>query len=136
MTRVHVLYRDECLDLLKRTTVGRIAVVEAGAPVIFPVNFVLDGDDLVFRTDPGTKLERGLQAPVCFEVDEIHEETESGWSVIVKGRLEEMNFSTKPALKQHLEGLGLRPWAGGEKRHWLRLVPSVISGRRITANGG
>jgi hypothetical protein len=31
-------------------------VVVAGRPEIFPVNYVVDGDEVMFRTDAGTKL--------------------------------------------------------------------------------
>ena len=53
---MRVLTRQECLDLLADQEVGRIAVVLGRRPLIFPVNYVLDGDTIVFRTDPGTKL--------------------------------------------------------------------------------
>ena len=47
----------ECLELLAGCTVGRIAVVHEGYPVVFPVNFVLsrlDGAPVIaIRTRPG-----------------------------------------------------------------------------------
>jgi hypothetical protein len=39
-------------------------------PVILPVNYVVDGDAPVFRTDPGTKLDAAAEgAAVAFEGD-------------------------------------------------------------------
>src|SRR5262249_23874191 len=48
-----------CWELLAATPVGRIGVIHDSAPEIYPVNHVVDGRSIVFRTDPGTKL-RGL----------------------------------------------------------------------------
>ncbi len=52
---VERLAPDECWDLLAQTNVGRLAVLVDGHPDIFPVNYVLDGDSIVFRTGAGTK---------------------------------------------------------------------------------
>lgn len=51
-----VLRADECRDLLRTAIVARFAFVVDGWPVVLPVNFALDGNDVVIRTDPGTKL--------------------------------------------------------------------------------
>ncbi|HEY3005191.1 MAG TPA: pyridoxamine 5'-phosphate oxidase family protein, partial [Kribbellaceae bacterium] len=50
------LTEDECWRRLETADVGRLAVVIAGEPEIFPINFVVDGHSLVFRTAEGTKL--------------------------------------------------------------------------------
>jgi nitroimidazol reductase NimA-like FMN-containing flavoprotein (pyridoxamine 5'-phosphate oxidase superfamily) len=46
-------------------------VVEDGQPPIFPVNFAVDGDTVVFRADPGTKLAPASSGRVAFEVDQV-----------------------------------------------------------------
>jgi nitroimidazol reductase NimA-like FMN-containing flavoprotein (pyridoxamine 5'-phosphate oxidase superfamily) len=53
---LQVIERAECLRLLATEEVGRLGVVVAGRPEIFPVNYVVDGDEVMFRTDAGTKL--------------------------------------------------------------------------------
>ena len=63
------LGRDESLRLLADHDVGRLVVVEEHRPLVFPVNYVLDGDAVVFRTDPGTKLSKGPRARASFEID-------------------------------------------------------------------
>ena len=45
-----VLERRECLRLLAGEVVGRVGVVEAGSPLVLPVNFGLDGDIILFLT--------------------------------------------------------------------------------------
>ena len=75
----------ECLQLLGAHQFGRVAVVVDGRPVVFPVNYALEGDSVVFRTAPGTKLSGAALGHVAFEIDEVDETTQTGWSVIVQG---------------------------------------------------
>lgn len=124
--------REECLRLLADEEVGRVALADWDTPLIFPVNFCLDGETIVFRTDPGTKLTRGFSARASFEVDAIDRLRRSGWSVVVVGRLEEVTEDGSGALAR-LQTLPVTPWAGGDKAHWMRLTPSRITGRRIRA---
>lgn len=89
------LDRDECLRLLAADEVGRLAVVGA-PPAIFSVIYRLDGEAIVFRTDPGTELNHGSRAPACFELDTFDRDHRPGWSVLVTGRLEEATPTTPP----------------------------------------
>ena len=130
-TGLERLDRDECLRLLAADEVGRLAIVDFGTPAIFPVNYVMDGDTPVFRSDPGTKLDHGPRSRACFEVDSFDRETRTGWSVVVFGRLEEVTrFDGRAYHRVH--ALPIEPWAAGEKSHWMRVLPDRISGRRIT----
>lgn len=132
-TALERLDRDECLELLAREQVGRLAVVHGGAPEIFPVNYVLDGSSILFRTAPGTKLVAGSGRTVCFEVDGFNTVTCSGWSVVVSGRLEEVTRYA-PTTWERVEQLSVEPWAPGKKPHCMLLVASRISGRRVGAS--
>lgn len=122
--------RDECLRLLATDVVGRLAVVSGGSPAIFPVNYVLDDETIVFRTDEGTKLRAAERAPACFEVDDIDREHRAGWSVVATGRLEEVTRYDSSTLDR-IHRLPVDPWAGGDKGHWMRLIPNRITGRRV-----
>lgn len=117
-----------CWELLASTPVGRVGVLVDSAPEIYPVNFAVDGHTVVFRTDPGSKL-RGIdRSPsVCFEVDGVDRAAES-WSVLLKGRAEAV---TEAADRRALDDLPLRPWALGQKSHWIRIRPREVTGRRI-----
>jgi nitroimidazol reductase NimA-like FMN-containing flavoprotein (pyridoxamine 5'-phosphate oxidase superfamily) len=119
----------ECWKLLAQSAVGRVGVIVDSAPEIYPVNFVVDNDTIVFRTDPGSKL-RGLdRSPsVCFEADAIDVGESTGWSVLVKGRAVELRGSDE---LRHAAELPLRFWAVGDKAHWIRIKPSEVTGRRI-----
>jgi nitroimidazol reductase NimA-like FMN-containing flavoprotein (pyridoxamine 5'-phosphate oxidase superfamily) len=128
---VEVLDRSLCLELLRGDEIGRLAVLSGVGPVIFPVNYAMDGDAVVFRTDSGSKLDLGPRAPACFEIDGLDRETRTGWSVVVVGRLEEAT-PYDGAVLERLQQLPINPWAGGHKEHWVRLVPSRITGRRVS----
>ena len=77
----------ECRDLLGRGTVGRVALCTNEARKIIPVNYVVDGASVVFRTSPYGVLGRAaVDARIAFEVDEIDADAESGWSVVAFGQ--------------------------------------------------
>jgi uncharacterized protein len=126
---IEFLGPDECWDLLASAPVGRIGVLADSAPEIYPVNHVVDGRTLVFRTDRGTKLRSLLRTPlVCYEVDGIDPDAATGWSVLVKGRATQI---VDPAELDAARLLPLRLWSLGESAHWIRIVPDQVTGRRI-----
>lgn len=125
-----VLEREECVRLLGNAQVGRLAVVDAGQPLVFPVNYAMASESPVFRSALGTKVRCGVGRPVCFEVDGIDDTTHTGWSVLVIGWLEEVT-RYNPRLYETVTALGVAPWAEGERPHLLRVVPRRITGRTI-----
>jgi nitroimidazol reductase NimA-like FMN-containing flavoprotein (pyridoxamine 5'-phosphate oxidase superfamily) len=131
-TGLEIIDPDDCRRLLAADEIGRLAIVEGGVPAVFPVNYVFDGEAVIFRTAPGTKLRVGPRRPATFEIDAFDREHRTGWSVVVTGRLEEVTDFDAAALDQ-VRSLPVDPWAAGERTHWMRLVPSRVSGRRIPA---
>ena len=129
-TRLQPLDRSQCLAHLAEGVVGRLAVIDGATPTILPVNYQLDGESILFRTDPGLKLSAGPRSPVSFEIDEIDRATRTGWSVLVAGHLEEVTRYDRTW--QRATSLPVDPWAGGAKEHWMRLVPTRITGRVVT----
>lgn len=90
---------------------------------------MFDRDWVVFRTNPGTKLDAAAELPpVAFEVDAVDEGTRTGWSVLVRGTLAEV---TDPDDLERLHALPLSPWAPGAKARYVRVEPASVSGRRI-----
>ena len=120
------LTRAECMAHLARQEVGRVAIqMPNAAPLVVPVNYVMDGDVVVFRSDPGAKLDAVELGPVSFEVDEVDRVTRTGWSVLVTG-------TAHVADLDEVDDLHLEAWVAGTKDHWVRIVPSSITGRRIS----
>ena len=129
------LDRDECLTLLASQEIGRLGVVDGDQPLIFPVNFYLEGDTVVFRTDPGTKLSTAPLKRVAFEVDHVDPATRKGWSVLVQGVAQEITEAIDPRSERERE-LPVEPWAAGPRSHWVRILSRSVSGRRVRAKPG
>ena len=128
---LQIIPPDECYRLLGTQEVGRIGVNAEHYPLIFPVNYGLDGTTIVIRTAPGTKLTAASHANVTFEVDEIDQRSRSGWSVLVRGLAEEVAGGHSPELVARTHAADVAPWAPGDHGNWLRIIPHQISGRRI-----
>jgi hypothetical protein len=127
-----VLAVDECWALLRGAEIGRLALIIAGKPEIFPLNFVVDHGTIVFRSAPGTKLSSSSEHPtVAFETDGFDEAGFAAWSVVVQGQLRPL-VSTEP-LDTLLPLFPLHP---GSKPRFMRIVPDAISGRRFLVTHG
>jgi len=125
------LTRDECLAVLSRNDLGRLAVALAdGQPDIFPVNYVLDGDRVVFRSLAGTKLDHAALDRVAFEVDDRN--SAGAVSVVVKGVAREITTALDPESERQRQ-LELETPLSGD--HWVRIVPSSVTGRRLRGPG-
>ncbi len=124
-----VLTRDECYDRLRGARVGRIAFVSQGDPIILPVNHAVDGESIVFRTAPGSKLlagDSGLR--VAFEVDGFDADRRTGWSVLVRGSASTVEDTEEIG---RLNRIGVWPWADlVERNHWIRIATYSVTGRQ------
>ena len=119
----------ECYALLGGETLGRLAyVARQDTPDIVPVNYLLDGRDILILSGPGPKLsaaDRG--AVVAFEVDALDRTSHTGRSVVVVGRAsrlrtaDQYRLSARPA-----------PWASGPRHAVIRIQPTRVSGRHLS----
>jgi nitroimidazol reductase NimA-like FMN-containing flavoprotein (pyridoxamine 5'-phosphate oxidase superfamily) len=127
---LEILDDEQCLAMLRRHAIGRIGLSSGALPVVLPVNFVLDGRSLLFRTEPGLKLDAALQGTVaCLEVDDYDVMAHSGSSVVATGRL---GVVTDESRLRSLAHLPLRPWAVPHARHLIELPIELLSGRTIS----
>jgi len=126
---IEVIDSDECRRLLSEDVIGRVAVVIGATPMILPVNYAMDGENIVMRTMPGSRLDIG-QGHAAFEVDRFDRETQSGWSVLVSGHLEALNWYNTEDMER-VQSLSVQPWAKGERNLWLRLRPEFVTGRVV-----
>lgn len=131
---LEILNPEECHLQLRLGAVGRIGFVDAGSPVILPVNYTMDGPAVVFRTAAGSKLSAGMmQRPVCFEVDHWDTMSHTGWSVLAKGVADEVLDAEEIA---RLERLPVRPWSRPDLRdRWVRIMVEELTGRRVVPGG-
>ena len=127
---LEVIPEWECSRLLQTRQIGRLAFVVRSQPLVLPVNYTVDDGTIVLRTGLGAKLANAPLAKVAFEVDEIDETSREGWSVLVQGVGQDITTSIDPC-SERLRSLAPRPWAGGAREHYIRVVPREISGRRV-----
>jgi len=123
------LTERECWELLATHTVARLAVDIGGQPDIFPINYLVDGASIVFRTGAGTKLAGAvLSRHVAIEIDGLDEHDHSVWSVVVKGLASEIDGMTE---RWAADDLPLYPWIASEKPNFVRIEPRLTTGRRF-----
>jgi nitroimidazol reductase NimA-like FMN-containing flavoprotein (pyridoxamine 5'-phosphate oxidase superfamily) len=124
---VTILSVSECWELLSSVSLGRLVTSVAGQPEIFPVNFVVQHRTVLFRTAEGTKLvSAAINNQVLFEADE--HDVAAGWSVIVKGTTRGLRSDDEI---EEAERAQLLPWTATPKPHYVRVLPSSITGRRF-----
>ncbi len=133
--KLEIVAEAECVRLLHANDLGRIALVDREVrPLIFPINYFFDEGVVVFRTDPGTKLDLAPGAPVCFEIDGWDPKAGIGWSVLVQGIAHDIT-SPRDRLER-LRSWPVRPLAPGEHTHWIGIWANEITGRRFRRPAG
>ncbi|WP_225753914.1 pyridoxamine 5'-phosphate oxidase family protein [Actinotalea sp. Marseille-Q4924] len=125
-TDMVVLTDAEAWDVLQRQSLGRLAYQVAGEVYLVPVNFVVDGDRVVFRTAEGSKLfGTTVNHGVAFEVDDVV--ADHAVSVVVRGTARHL----KGDAADRAEALPLRPWVGTDKTQLVAISVEEITGRRF-----
>jgi uncharacterized protein len=114
------LDRATCVTLLTTQHVGRL-IIRGDDPTVIPLNYRSAGDAIKFRTEGGGRASATVGQPVAFEVDMIDARTRSGWSVVVRGRLDLAADDV----------VDLDTWAPGPRE--LRMVVTVdeVTGRLL-----
>lgn len=128
MSKMTVAVRDisteECWERLRATTFGRLAYHLRGRTRIAPINYVVEGDRLIFRTAEGSKFYAlQVEDEVAFEIDDYDEDT--AYSVVAQGRVEEI----VDAKERKELTVNLRPWVRTQKKHVLSIAVTELSGR-------
>jgi uncharacterized protein len=128
-----VLSPDEALTRLRGggQSVGRLVVGLPDGPAVFPLNFALDGDAIVFRTEVGTKLTAITRSLATFEVDDF-DGLGSGWAVTFEGLAQEVLDSDPAALQARMAGTAVDSWPGGDRSHVVRITAYRVHGSAWT----
>jgi hypothetical protein len=122
---------DECRQLLRARSVGRVSWLSANGVEVLPVTYCLTGELIGFRTRADTIMGEFLTGrEVSFEIDDVDEDTATGWSVLVRGY-------AQGYLETFPEGMALpQPWAPGEHPVLVLIEPRTYSGRAVSATTG
>lgn len=130
-----VLPIGECRRLLalgaKHHLHGHLGVPTLGAPLVLPVDYSVDGEDIVLQIGNGL-FGRVIDRLVALQVDATsdgQQGTEAGtrWSVLVRGLASES--------KRVTEGHRPRPRVAEPGHHLVRIRSDVITGRQIREDG-
>lgn len=128
MSELSPLTTRECLELLASQHFGRLAYTDQALPTIRPVNFVLHNGDVVVRTSVSGSMSRLAGQIVAFEVDSVDPVTQTGWSVVVVGKVRPVaDVDELVALADPMH----RPWAPGERAYFFRISTELVSGRTL-----
>jgi hypothetical protein len=127
---------EECWELVRSAGIGRIAACIYGRPYVLPVDFVADGQSIVFRTGTGTKLAAAvLGRELAFEVDGCDPSAGEAWSVVVTGPAVEVAAPPWPGSDAGAPfaaaDLPVSPWHRSTEVRFIRIRAEEVSGRRL-----
>ncbi|HWV27079.1 MAG TPA: pyridoxamine 5'-phosphate oxidase family protein [Aeromicrobium sp.] len=131
MTEPETLPYDKCLDLLRKSIVGRVGFAVGDGLKIIPVNYVVIGDAVVVRTRPDSELGRhAAGAALAFQIDHFDYADHKGWSVLAVGTGELVEDVSE--LADQSDFWDPKPWADDEPRvSYVRLPWTELTGRRL-----
>ena len=126
----------ECLRLVASGGIGRIGYSGRYGPTVIPVNYQLYEGTVVFRTAQDSATDEDLRTgianaeyKVAFEIDDFDTAARTGWSVLIQGSAHHVESEDERA---SVTGAGVEPWPGGDRELFLRVIPSRITGRRVS----
>jgi len=129
--QLQALSRSESLRLLGSVSMGRLVFTHLALPAIRPVNHVVYGDQVIFRTYLGTAIATAVGGNpgtvVAYEADLIDPEAHLGWSVIIVGRASRVTDSADADRYR----AALRPWVAGGMDDVIAIHADMVDGFRL-----
>jgi nitroimidazol reductase NimA-like FMN-containing flavoprotein (pyridoxamine 5'-phosphate oxidase superfamily) len=124
------LDRTECLRLLVKAAIGRVVFTESALPAAQPVTYLLDDQEIIFRTANGSKLATATRHHVvAFETDQVDERCRTGWSVLGVGEAYEV---VDPVRQAELAERLPPPWVPEHDQHTISIPLQRLSGRWLS----
>jgi uncharacterized protein len=121
---------DECRELLASRRVGRLALDTPGGLRIYPLNYSMQQDDIVFRTLPyGQVANNAVDAKVAFSVDQLDDDMRSGWHVLAVGTCRRIEAPDEVRLIR--DEADPEPWVAGQRTLYFRIEWDDLTGRRL-----
>ena len=122
--------RQQCLDLIESHHLGRIAWQAADLPQILPITYAMHQGSVYFRTLPdGLLAELAQPTSVALEVDDLDQQTRTGWSIVLHGHSSAVREPDE--LADMWASDSLVPWASGNRTLFIRIRPDRIEGRVV-----
>jgi nitroimidazol reductase NimA-like FMN-containing flavoprotein (pyridoxamine 5'-phosphate oxidase superfamily) len=133
--KLEILDGAECVRLIAPGGIGRLVFAGRFDLTVLPVNYVLHDGAILFRTAQAGSTDEDLRTGiehaeyrVAFEIDDFDTKTREGWSVLIQGPAHHLD---DPAEQADARAAGVEPWPGGDREHFIRITPALITGRRI-----
>jgi nitroimidazol reductase NimA-like FMN-containing flavoprotein (pyridoxamine 5'-phosphate oxidase superfamily) len=125
----------ECLRLIQRGGVGRLAFSGSWDLTVLPVNYKFFNGSILFRTAQHGSTEEDLRTGiahaeyrVAFEFDDFDPVSCEGWSVLVRGPAHHLDSESERAEAAQAR---VEPWPTGDREHFISIAPARLTGRRI-----
>lgn len=122
--------RQQCLDLIESHHLAHIAWQAADLPQILPISYAMHQGSVYFRTLPdGLLAELAQPTSVALEVDDLDQQTRTGWSIVLHGHSSAVREPDE--LTDLWASDSLVPWASGNRTLFIRIRPDRIEGRVV-----
>jgi nitroimidazol reductase NimA-like FMN-containing flavoprotein (pyridoxamine 5'-phosphate oxidase superfamily) len=132
---LETLDEAECLRLIAPGGIGRLVFAGRWDLTVLPVNYKLHDGAILFRTAQDGATDEDLRTGianadyrVAFEIDDFDMQAREGWSVLIQGPAHHLDSDEERA---DALALGVEPWPGGQREHFIQIRPARITGRRI-----
>lgn len=120
---------QECVRLLGSVPIGRLVFTARALPAVRPACHVIDGDDVLIRSDASTLAFTGTGPVLAYQADAIDPLTRLGWSVVVVGRARQVTDPGRIASCQR----ALAPLIAGTSDQLIAIHTDTITGFRLAA---
>lgn len=137
---VEELDEAECLRLIPAGGIGRLAYSAGTGAVVIPVGYKVRDGSIVFRTvlDSPTDEDlrtgiRGAHYKVAFEVDDIDDDAQAGWFVLIQGPARHVDSDDDRISVWEPEARSSGRLA---REHFMIITPKFARGRRLRRADG
>lgn len=125
---LQVLTGAEAVALLGTVDVGRVGITSRALPMVLPVQYTLDGNNIVIRTYEGSTLSAATRRTVvAFEAEGPIGAPSPSWSVHVNGVATHVSDEHVDAVSRALPA-----WSRDHPAHVVTISTDRVTGRRRT----
>lgn len=119
---------DRCWSLMDQVRVGRLAAYDGDQPLVAVVPFAVEHGDIVVGAKASLGLSGLFGRPVALEVSELDDDTEAGWSVVVRGVAYDIT-NTVDRRSERLQGVDVSCWCMDDIDGRIAIRPRDVQGR-------
>jgi hypothetical protein len=120
---------EQCWNLLKTVSIGRLALSVRALPTILPMQYHLDGDEIAaclgFSEVPQQAVKNTV---VAYAADAFDESARTGWSVQAQGMARLDHHLDQAACHEPVRGTIVRLRLSTMSGHHVRLCPLLSTG--------